>query len=351
LIGVLLLISMVMVFAIIGVQIVGSSTSDSTQQSRSVMALALAESGVENSIRRLQLGLANCDATLAIAAPGQAFGQGSFIIANGLTTDFDGATVLPASQCRVRSTGVMTNYSRTVEAIVDFAGAGGAIAYDNSNSASRNNSSSINWNLNVGAGSNRILLVGASIRPNTASTGATYSGVSMTLLGSAVSPAPNRVRVDVYYLLNPPTGNNAVVVTFPANVRVVAGSVSLNSVNQIPPAWNASNGTGWFSSTTINTTADNSWVVDVIAKQTNQSFTPLSGQQVRWEDGAGVGPSGGANRVRGAGATRGPISPAGAVTNSWFSFASRPWSAVSVAAGPATGGGSVIRWREIARPP
>jgi hypothetical protein len=96
-----------------------SSIMDSNQQSNSVQALLLAESGVENAIQRFQ--------TTACGSLTQAVtqGNGTITIGAGAGTDFDGATPLAANRCRVAVGAQITGTSvvRNIEAIIEQSGA------------------------------------------------------------------------------------------------------------------------------------------------------------------------------------------------------------------------------------
>lgn len=354
LIAIVLLLSVVAVLAILSLQITSSGLSDTTQQTRSVQALMLAESGMENSIRRIQLGVAACDGTLATAPV--VFGSGQFTVAAGLATDFDGVTALAASQCRTRVTGSAGNVTRTVEAVVETAAGGGAgIAFDQSNSSGNNNGTSVSFNVNGidgGGIGNTILVVGVSVRDNNTVQGVTYRSAPLTYLCDV--SINNNVRTAVYYLLGVANGVGADNVTATlngGNTAIVAGGMSFTGVRQVPPVCATNSGTGWFQSVSINTTAANSYVVEVMTGRRDTAFAPWSGQTERWDAQAGPGGGGGVNRVRGAGGYRAVAVP-GAVTDSWLRFfASQDWSGAILALAPASGAGNgVLRWREINRP-
>jgi len=354
LLAVLVLLSLISVIAIIGVQIAGSGLTDTTQQSQSVRALALAESGVEHTIRRLQLpGFACTDGTLVLNQP---FANGSFVTPNGINTDFDNVTLLPANQCRIRATGISGNISRTVEAVVDYSAGGGAgIVYVGSRSALRNNGTTLSWNHNIAAGVDRILVVAIAIRLNGGAThtvqSLTYAGQPLQLIGTVNSIGGGTdVRTELWYLINPPTGNNQVQATLTgANTRIIGGSLYLTGSNQTTPidASSFNGGSGWVPNTNLTTTVDNTWLIDGLTVGGNPGVFPLSGQTVQFTRSGGGNP-----RIQLKMATKGPKSPAGAENHSWLKFFSNTRWAIGMAAlRPATGGGGgVIRWREIARP-
>jgi len=103
----------------------GSDVQGSDAHADSVEALYLAETGVERALKRFASGVAACGALAQsitdLTQIGIASGRTIDILA-GLTTAFDGVTLLPAqTQCRVVVTGRVnaSNVSRTIHAIVD----------------------------------------------------------------------------------------------------------------------------------------------------------------------------------------------------------------------------------------
>lgn len=94
----------------------GSDILDTAVQSSSVQALFLAESGLEHAAARL--GPGSCDATTLTGT--YPFANGSFTIEDlgaGFNTDFSSGA-LPATDCRVRITGITTLAAqRVIEAI------------------------------------------------------------------------------------------------------------------------------------------------------------------------------------------------------------------------------------------
>ncbi|MCG6971296.1 MAG: hypothetical protein LJE85_16130 [Gammaproteobacteria bacterium] len=120
-ITVLLLAIVVMLVLVMSIQISVTGVNDTLNQSDSVAALFLAESGVE----RASWNFGNsgvCDT--AMAEGPVSMGSGSFTIEDlgaGFNTDFSGAA-LPAEQCRVRVTGTVSgsNTSRTTEAVLEI---------------------------------------------------------------------------------------------------------------------------------------------------------------------------------------------------------------------------------------
>jgi hypothetical protein len=86
------------------------------------------------------------------------------------------------------------------------------------------------WNHTVGAGNNGILLVTCGMHNSYDVTGVTFNGVSLTKLGET---SGTYRRAQIWYLLNPPAGTHAVVLT--GATTISAGSVSFFGVNQESP--------------------------------------------------------------------------------------------------------------------
>lgn len=123
LIAAVLLLSVVAVALFIGLLNANTNITNTSLQADGVEALFIAESGLENAIRRFNSGVA-CDAALSLTAT---VGRGSFSIGNGSTAG------LAAQQCRVQVTGTITqsNTARTIEAVITRLTTGGSIVLGN----------------------------------------------------------------------------------------------------------------------------------------------------------------------------------------------------------------------------
>ena len=140
------------------------------------------------------------------------------------------------------------------------------IASDHTGSGvSASSSTTLSWSHSVGAGSNRILLVGVSFRSDTASggaggntivtgaTGVTFGAASLTCLGArddnatgscntAGTGSPIFLRSEVWYLLNP-TSQTANITVTTNNATIIGGnSASYSGVASVASGGtNASN--------------------------------------------------------------------------------------------------------------
>lgn len=119
LVAVMLLLAVAAIGAIVAGSLSSSEVTDSHYQGASVEALFAAETGVERALKRFSSGNAACgalgDGAIAVTA-GRTFST----VAKG-STDFDGVTALPNSQCRVEVSGAVagTSAARIVQGILD----------------------------------------------------------------------------------------------------------------------------------------------------------------------------------------------------------------------------------------
>jgi uncharacterized repeat protein (TIGR01451 family) len=195
-----------------------------------------------------------------------------------------------------------------------------AIAFDQATSTT-GNTASLSWSHTVGIGTNRILVVGVSIR-NAGRTvsNITYAGLNLTRLGFQNSGG-NTVRMEMWYLIGPPQGTANVTVTLSANASVVAGGASYFGVDPITPfgTFTSATATSTTASTTV-TSATGEIVMDVVAAQGTSWFLTIGGSQTaQWNAGTGTAPG----DVRGASSRE---SGALSVTMSWTLLVSRPWA-------------------------
>ncbi|MGH9443509.1 MAG: C25 family cysteine peptidase [Thermoanaerobaculia bacterium] len=220
----------------------------------------------------------------------------------------------------------------------------GAIAVDTVNNGGAhlaNNGTLTISHTTTSAGVNRYLLVGVSmnIAPDENATVAsvTYDGILMNLIGVQNSTnGSNDRRIEMWELVNPPSGTFDVVVTKTSTgtgtVGVTAGAIGFTGVDQETPSRNFNSAQG--SSNTpsvIVTSVANDVVVDTVAGRGDKTLTVGAGQTSRWNLNSG-GTSTTAD-VRGGGSTE---PGAGTVTMSWtLSGNSQRWAIGGVSLQPA----------------
>jgi hypothetical protein len=153
-----------------------------------------------------------------------------------------------------------------------------AIAYDNSTTANafRTNASSLTFS-HTTSGSNRLLVVGVhTVDANSRTiTGVTYNGVAMTSLYEY--SAFSQRRTGMFYLINPASGANNVVITLSgatASPGTIEGAaISFTGVFQtaagFPDSNSKTDSTGTSISATTTANADQNWIVGVFSGDAN----------------------------------------------------------------------------------
>jgi uncharacterized repeat protein (TIGR01451 family) len=133
--------------------------------------------------------------------------------------------------------------------------------------------------------------VGVSIRGDRTVAGLTYAGQGLVLLG-ARSNGSYQARVEIWYLLAPPTGTAAVTVNLSGKAQFAAGCTSFTGVLQADPLGpffsSASTGQGLDNPTIAMTSATGEVALDVVAVEgSNQSLVTGAGQTELWNDAFG----------------------------------------------------------------
>jgi hypothetical protein len=140
-----------------------------------------------------------------------------------------------------------------------------AIAFDAATDGGTATGTSLTFSHTCGAGSDRLLLVGINgdlVGVNDDITGVTYAGVSMTLVAK-ITATTARYQY-LYYLLNPATGANNVVISCTNSHFLGATSASYTGVSQSGQPDNSVTNTGVTVTQitgTLTTVADNCWTM------------------------------------------------------------------------------------------
>lgn len=115
-----------------------------------------------------------------------------------------------------------------------------------------------------GAGSDRLLIVVFDGDVATGAddiTGVTYAGVAMTLAAKKVGQINQNRNLYFYYLLNPASGSNTVVISYSGSHYILAGAANYTGIGSL----DATNTNFGFAATTLatslTTVADNSWMM------------------------------------------------------------------------------------------
>jgi len=216
------------------------------------------------------------------------------------------------------------------------------ITFD-SNSSGNNaggSTSSFSWSHTTGSGSNRIMIVGVSVK-FTAGTehvlSVSYGSQSLTFLRGDNSSGS--VRSEIWYLVGPNTGTHTVTVTLSTNQKAAGGSVTYSGVSQTAPVVSNSaggSGTSNSPSQSITVNTSNSLLVGNLAVRLSGSSAPSvtsegTGQTMIWDNSSTYDTS---SNNRGHGSEMGPVLT-GSQTMSWTLSASANWAVSIVALLPA----------------
>ncbi len=191
-----------------------------------------------------------------------------------------------------------------------------------------------NMSLTIGNNPNRLLLVQVAINSKTATITPFWKGIQLTPIGTGNQN--NSETVEFFYLTNPPTGTDNVVVNTSANTKGVIGIYSLYGVDQTTPVLKS--GTNTFGSTatttpsiTLTNSHANSLLIDLAANPNAPVFDTSSCATctIAWNDNGG-------STVIQAGSQWARLTTAGSSTNfSWTLSASEKWIMTGVEVIPA----------------
>lgn len=191
--------------------------------------------------------------------------------------------------------------------------------------------SSLSWNHTVGSGSNRILVVGVSLRKKDRPvTGITYGGIGGFVFAGAAERSDADHRVEIWYKVAPAVGTALIAITLTGDVEVVGGAASFTGVHQTVPAGTFAGAFGGDATPTVTvSSATGEVVIDVLSINGNAgAVTVGAGQTQRW---SGLTGTGDGNEF-GAGSTE---PGAASVTMSWSATTARKWAIGAIALKPA----------------
>ena len=196
-----------------------------------------------------------------------------------------------------------------------------AIAFDAASNANNINITSLTWS-HTTTGTNLLLVVGTFAKDGTDAdrpvSDVTYGGVSLTKVREDDDTTINHTS-GLWYLVNPATGANDVVVSFAGGTLQVgiAGAMTFTGVKQTSPL-DASNGgvqaNAASISTTVTTVSDNAMVAASVNKVGSSPTSNDAGAGIteRWD----VDVTEASGNVS-SGGHAGPKSPAGDQAMSW----------------------------------
>ena len=159
-----------------------------------------------------------------------------------------------------------------------------AIAFDSSQLNQTTNSSATFSH--TCTGSNLILFVVVGTHATTVITSVTYNGVGMTSVVGPLSSPGNNFTENLYYLINPATGANNVVVQVSTSDQIASCSASYTGVSQtgFPDASGTAGPTSVVGSFTqsLTTVANNCWMV--WGAYSGESHTAGANTDIREDD-------------------------------------------------------------------
>ncbi len=201
-----------------------------------------------------------------------------------------------------------------------------AVASFDAVSTNSGDASALTHSHTIGGGSNRLLAVGISLDNGESVQNVTYGGATL-IQQSAVIHAGGKPRVELWRLVDPPTGTADVVVTLSGgnHDKVTIGAVSFAGVDQNDPIdrVNAKSGVTAAIAANLNSRSDDI-VGDVVASLADGPPTRNASQTERWNvEMGGTGASG----HFGSGSTQ---AGKNLVTMSWNAAeASKAWTTIA----------------------
>jgi hypothetical protein len=208
---------------------------------------------------------------------------------------------------------------------------GGLIAIDNTSNATGTNATTLSWPHTVGTANNRLLLVGLSYGNGQQLLGVTYGGRPLTRRLVQNGPG-NQNRIEIWYMLAPPSGAANVVATLASAANVVGGAASFTAVNQSRPFGESGSASGQSAAASLNvsdTSSDQVVFSTIAASEGANPIIVTGGQTAAWNNGSGTTSS----DILGAGATA-PGNESG-VPVSYALATSQPWALAAVSLKPA----------------
>lgn len=150
------------------------------------------------------------------------------------------------------------------------------------------NSTVHTWPHSVGLGNNTFLVVGVSIfTSNKTVSTITYAGQSLSFLGARNGGSGSKARrIEMWYLVGPPTGTTDVIVTMSNGSKVVAGATSFFGVDPAAPlgAFVSAEGENLTPTVVVPSAADQ-LVIDCLAVKANTDpVTVGPGQAQHWNE-------------------------------------------------------------------
>ena len=206
------------------------------------------------------------------------------------------------------------------------------IVLDSTSTGSTTSGSSITIAHTTGTGMDRLMMVGVSFQDRGGDhiTSVTYGGTSLIRQGIRVNTAdPDHGQVEIYSLINPPSGSANVVVTFASYLEQggVVGVSTFSGVLQTGTfgTFKGSSGESHSPSLTGVVSAPGEVVFDVLSARRSSSAIPGAGQSELWDRDSGDQAQGSASTKAGA----------STVNMTWYTTSDEEWALGAISFRPA----------------
>jgi hypothetical protein len=234
------------------------------------------------------------DWSLGLGETKQETGHGYFF-ATGWDASTRGALRLSPFYHNLNNTALTTAYGYTMEG-VETSGSTLTLDAASTGKGSIADGSTLSFSHTVAVQSERILVVALNIDTRSSLSWnilfpTTYGGIPLTWLAAKKGDAGTNASVGFFFLLNPPTGANNIVITNNAGgtLAMVGGAESLYGVNQDDPFGSVVSATDQDGTPTVTvTTSAGEFVLAAVALDTNDTLTAGTNETERWDDNQGT---------------------------------------------------------------
>lgn len=162
-----------------------------------------------------------------------------------------------------------------------------AIGFVASESAYNGGSGDLTFAIDVGAGADRILVVGVMRFATNDVTGVTFNGDAFTQIGSAQQNDVGSNWVSMWYLVNPDSGSHNVVVSATSSTHLMGGAIALTGAAQTgqPDSFASGSSSNCDAAGEVTQATDvlaaNSWLVMLAGTANLESTTAGTGATER----------------------------------------------------------------------
>ena len=273
------------------------------------------------------------DWSLGLGETKRETGRGYFF-SRGWDASERGALRLSPFYHNLNNTALTTDYGYFMEAVET---SGSSLVFDatSTSKAAMTAGGTLTWSHTVASQSERLLMVGISTGFAGGTGGVasvTYDGLPLTFLGRQIKTGGTLdVTAQIWYLLDPPTGANNVVVTSSVSftLATVVGANSWYGVNSDTPFGTLVGANGSDTTPTVTvTTAATEEIMDVVAVDGDRTMAEGASQTERWD----ASQTDGSNIIAGASSTQDGVN--GGVM-SW-TITDDQWATLAVSIKPAS---------------